>query len=59
LARFKVPRLDLVQMNPLADPGHLAAVKEMKKEGRVRYIGMQVISDNQYAAIEIPARSRS
>ena len=57
LARFKVPKLDLVQMNPMADPGHLAALKEMKKEGRVRYIGMQVISDNQYAALEAVMRN--
>ena len=57
LARFKVPKLDLVQMNPMADPGHLAALKEMKKEGRVRYIGMQVISDNQYAGLEAVMRN--
>jgi aryl-alcohol dehydrogenase-like predicted oxidoreductase len=57
LARFKLARLDLVQMNPMADPGHLAALKEMKKEGRVRYIGMQVISDNQYAALEAVMRN--
>jgi aryl-alcohol dehydrogenase-like predicted oxidoreductase len=57
LARFKVPKLDLVQMNPMADPGHLAALKEMKKQGRVRYIGMQVISDNQYAALEAVMRN--
>ena len=57
LARFKVPKLDLVQMNPMADPGNLAALKEMKKEGRVRYIGMQVISDNQYAALETVMRN--
>jgi aryl-alcohol dehydrogenase-like predicted oxidoreductase len=52
LARFKVAKLDLVLMNPMADPGHLAALKEMKKEGRVRYIGMQVIDDRQYAGLE-------
>jgi aryl-alcohol dehydrogenase-like predicted oxidoreductase len=57
LARFKVAKLDLVLMNPMADAGHLAALKEMKKEGRVRYIGMQVISDNQYAALEAVMRS--
>ena len=59
LARFKVPRLDLVQMNPMADPGHLAALKEMKKEGRVRYIGMQVIDDRQYAALEAVMRNET
>jgi len=57
LARFKVAKLDLVQMNPMADPGHLAALKEMKKEGRVRYIGMQVISDHQYGALEAVMRN--
>ena len=56
-ARFKVPKLDLVLMNPMADPGHLAALKEMKKEGRVRYIGMQVIDDRQYAGLEAVMRS--
>jgi aryl-alcohol dehydrogenase-like predicted oxidoreductase len=56
LARFKVPKLDLVLMNPMADPGHLAALKEMKKEGRVRYIGMQVIDDRQYAGLEAVMR---
>ena len=57
LARFKVPKLDLVLMNPMADPGHLAALKEMKKEGRVRYIGMQVIDDRQYAGLEAVMRN--
>ena len=57
LARFKVAKLDLVLMNPMADPGHLAALKEMKKEGRVRYIGMQVIDDRQYAGLEAVMRN--
>ena len=56
LARFKVAKLDLVLMNPMADPGHLAALKEMKKAGRVRYIGMQVIDDRQYAGLEAVMR---
>jgi aryl-alcohol dehydrogenase-like predicted oxidoreductase len=57
LARFKATRLDLVLMNPLADPGHLAALKEMKQAGRVRYIGMQVIDDRQYAGLETVMRN--
>ena len=57
LARFKVEKLDLVLMNPLADPGHLAALKEMKKERRVRSIGMQVIDDRQYAGLEAVMRN--
>jgi aryl-alcohol dehydrogenase-like predicted oxidoreductase len=56
LARFKVAKLDLVLMNPMADPGHLAALKEMKKAGRVRYIGMQVIDDRQYPGLEAVMR---
>jgi len=57
LAKFKVAKLDLVLMNPMADPGHLAALKEMKKAGRVRYIGMQVIDDRQYAGLEAVMRN--
>jgi aryl-alcohol dehydrogenase-like predicted oxidoreductase len=59
LARFKASRIDLVQMNPMADPGHLAALKEMKKAGRVRYIGMQVIDDRQYAGLEKVMRTEA
>ena len=57
LAGFKVSRLDLVMMNPLGDPVHLAAMQEMKKAGRVRYIGMQVIDDRQYARLETIMRN--
>lgn len=57
LARFNVPRLDLVLVNPAAaDPAHLAVLKELKKEGRVRYIGAQVISDHQYDKLEAAMR---
>ena len=59
LARFKVARLHLAMMNPLADPGHLAALKQMKKEGRVRYIGMQVIDDRQYGGLETVMRNEA
>lgn len=59
MARFKVTKLDLVLMNPMADPGHLAALKEMKKDGRVRYIGMQVIDDRQYPGLEAVMRNEA
>ena len=42
-ARFKVSKIDLVMLPAAADPAHLAALKEEKKEGRVRYIGVQTI----------------
>ena len=40
-AALKVPKVDLVMVSTLVDtPGHLAVLREMKKEGRVRYIGV-------------------
>jgi aryl-alcohol dehydrogenase-like predicted oxidoreductase len=40
-ARLKVPKIDLVVVPAHADvPTHLAVLREMKKEGRVRYIGV-------------------
>src|SRR5688500_1645757 len=41
LAMLKAPRIDLVQVLAHADlPTHLAALREMKQEGRIRYIGV-------------------
>jgi aryl-alcohol dehydrogenase-like predicted oxidoreductase len=57
LARFKVPKIDLVQVGVFADPTHLDVVKEMKKEGRVRYLGVQAIADNQYGKLETLMRN--
>jgi len=40
-AAFKVPTIDLVMVASSADmPTHLAVLREMKKAGRVRYIGV-------------------
>ena len=40
-AAFKVPKIDLVMVGTGVDiPTHLAVLREMKKEGRVRYIGV-------------------
>ena len=44
LARTKAPRMDLVMLPAAGDPTWLAALKEEKKAGRVRYIGVQTIS---------------
>jgi len=57
LARLQVPKLDLVMVNPAADPTHLAALREEKQAGRVRYIGAQVISDNLYPQLEAVMRN--
>jgi aryl-alcohol dehydrogenase-like predicted oxidoreductase len=39
LARFKVGKIDLVMASAGSDPTHFAALRELKKEGRIRYIG--------------------
>jgi aryl-alcohol dehydrogenase-like predicted oxidoreductase len=42
-ATFKVPRIDVVLISASAaldNPAHLVFLKEMKKEGRIRYIGV-------------------
>ena len=52
LARTRASKLDLVMLPPQGDPMHLAALKEEKKAGRVRYIGVQVINDARYAQLE-------
>jgi aryl-alcohol dehydrogenase-like predicted oxidoreductase len=43
LAKFKVPKIDLVMTGAYGaanDPTYLGVMREMKKEGRVRYIGV-------------------
>ncbi|HEU0223894.1 MAG TPA: aldo/keto reductase [Steroidobacteraceae bacterium] len=53
-----VPRLDLVQVHNLADvPVQLAVLKQLQKEGRVRYVGVTTTSKSQYAQLETLMRS--
>jgi aryl-alcohol dehydrogenase-like predicted oxidoreductase len=56
-ARLQVPTLDLVMLPPQGDPMHLAALKEEKAAGRVRYIGVQVIGDPAYPQLESVMRN--
>ena len=56
LARIKAPKMDLVMLPP-QDPTWLAALKEEKKAGRVRYIGVQVIADTRFAELEAVMRN--
>lgn len=52
-AKFKVPKIDLIQVHNLADvPTQLGILAALKKEGRVRYIGVTTTSDGQYAQLE-------
>jgi aryl-alcohol dehydrogenase-like predicted oxidoreductase len=47
--RFQVPKIDLVQVHNLGDvPTHLAVLKDLKQQGRIRYIGVTTTSGNQY-----------
>jgi aryl-alcohol dehydrogenase-like predicted oxidoreductase len=57
LTRLRAQKLDLVMLPPQGDPMHLAALKEEKKAGRVRYIGVQVIGDTVYPQLEAVMRS--
>ena len=57
LARTKASRMDLVMLPPQGDPAHLAALKEEKRAGRVRYIGVQVIGDSAYPQLEAIMRN--
>ncbi|HEX8360801.1 MAG TPA: aldo/keto reductase [Longimicrobium sp.] len=56
-ARLRVPKIDLAMLPPQGDPMHLAALKEEKKAGRVRYIGVQVIADPVYPQLEAVMRN--
>src|SRR5687767_5827165 len=48
-AKFSAPKIDLIQVHNLADvPTQLGALKKLKKEGRVRYIGVTTTSKRQY-----------
>ena len=50
--KFRVPKIDLIQVHNLADvPTQLGILKELKKEGRVRYIGVTTTSSNRYGEL--------
>jgi aryl-alcohol dehydrogenase-like predicted oxidoreductase len=55
---FKQPKIDLIQVHNLADvPTQLGALKELKKAGRVRYIGVTTTSDGAYNNLEAIMRN--
>jgi aryl-alcohol dehydrogenase-like predicted oxidoreductase len=58
LARFKVSRLDLVQVPPMADPQYWAAMIEAKKEGRIRYLGAAITSFGSIPLFESVMRNQ-
>jgi aryl-alcohol dehydrogenase-like predicted oxidoreductase len=49
---IKKPKIDLITVHNLGDmPTQLGILKELKKEGRVRYIGTTSTSDQQYGEL--------
>jgi aryl-alcohol dehydrogenase-like predicted oxidoreductase len=51
--KFRVPKIDLIQVHNLADvPTQLGILKELKQEGRIRYVGVTTTSDRQYDLLQ-------
>ena len=47
--KFKVPKIDLIQVHNLGDvPTQLAILKELKAAGRIRYLGVTTTNPGQY-----------
>ena len=57
VATFKVPKIDLLQLPAQADPTQFPVLQEMKKEGRVRYVGTTVIVKQLYPQLETLMRN--
>ena len=57
LKTFNVPKIDLLQLPVQADPAQWPALKEMKKDGRIRYISATVISKPLYPQLEALMRN--
>ena len=52
LKTFNVPKIDLLQLPVQADPAQLPVLKELKKQGKIRYIGVNTIVDQGHAQLE-------
>ena len=51
-ALFKQPKIDLIQVHNMGDPAtQLPMLREFKKAGRVRYVGITTTFPNQYAQL--------
>lgn len=58
LARFKQPKIDLMQVHNMGDPAtQLKVVREFKQAGTVRYVGITTTSDSQYGQLEAVMRN--
>jgi aryl-alcohol dehydrogenase-like predicted oxidoreductase len=51
--RLRTPTIDLIQVHNLGDvPVQLGILKELKEQGRIRYLGVTTTSERQYEALE-------
>ncbi|MDF1503236.1 aldo/keto reductase [Roseisolibacter sp. H3M3-2] len=51
-ARIKKPKIDLIQVHNMGDPAtQLPILQELKKQGRVRYVGITTTFPQQYAQL--------
>jgi aryl-alcohol dehydrogenase-like predicted oxidoreductase len=56
--KLKTPVIDLIQVHNLGDvPTQLGILKELKREGRIRYIGVTSTSERQYDEIQAVMRN--
>ncbi|MCC6242156.1 MAG: aldo/keto reductase [Gemmatimonadaceae bacterium] len=56
--RYKQPKIDLIQVHNMGDPAtQLAVLRDFKKAGRIRYLGITTTSDSQYGALETVMRN--
>ena len=56
-ARMKVSKIDLIQMHVSDGPRPLALLRQLKNEGRLRYIGLQAGFDQQLPQLEAMMRN--
>lgn len=51
--KFRVPKIDLIQVHNLADvPTQLGILKELKAQGHIRYLGVTTTSQRRYGDLE-------
>lgn len=56
--KLRVEKIDLIQVHNLADvPTQLGVLKDLKREGRIRYLGVTTTSNRQYGELEQIMRS--
>jgi len=50
--RLRIPVIDAIQVHNMGDPPtQLGVLKELKAQGRIRYLGITTTSENQYAEL--------